>query len=126
MKTKLLRKMCGIGLGLLTSTVLGILIVNIFPFYISEYLPILLGAMVGGLIIKDKPVLVGGMISVLMMGVSILNLLIVGSLIKKSMYIPELNYKIIIQIFLYLPVGLLGGGCAYLLKFRRLGEIKET
>ena len=116
MKSDLLRKLCGIGFGILTSTALGILTVNVFPFCISEYLPILLGAMVGGLIIKNKPVLVGGVISVLMMGVSILSLMILGSIIKKSIYIPELNYKIVIQIFLYLPVGLLGGGCAYFIK----------
>ncbi|MBI1811847.1 MAG: hypothetical protein HY035_03310 [Nitrospirae bacterium] len=104
----------GICLGIVTSILLAILMVNSFPYYISEYLPIFVGAYVTNLLINKKPLLIGGIFSVIMILVSILNLVIVVSATTKSIHIPELNFKIILSLLIYIPVGLIGGYFAHL------------
>ena len=123
MNSGLLRSVCGFGLGLLTSVVLAILTVNVVPYYVSEYVPILIGAFVASSVIKNKPVVVGGILSFLMMGVKILSLMFISFSTAKSVNIIGLNSKIItkiiISLFLYLPFGLLGGYCVHIMKKRK-------
>src|SRR4030065_582453 len=104
-----LRNFIGFCSGILTTIVLSMLTVNIFPYLISEYLPIFVGAFITAFIIRNKPVVVGGILSILMMGVSILNLMFISFSTAKSVNITGLNSQIIISLFLYLPFGLLGG-----------------
>ncbi len=120
MNSGLLRNLCGISLGLFISVVLAILTVNVVPHYVSEYVPILIGAFVASSIVRNNPVVVGGILSFLMMGISILNLMLISFSTAKSMNIAGLlNSKIIISLFLYLPFGLLGGYCVHILKRRK-------
>jgi hypothetical protein len=108
----IIRIILAIGLGILTSSILAILIVNIVPYYISEYLPVFVGAIVGSLILKNSPILIGGVISIFMIGVSIINLVIISYGISHLIQVPPLDFKIFFSLILYIPFGLLGGCCA--------------
>lgn len=110
------RSLCGLALGILTAVILAILMVNVFPYSISEYLPIFVGAYVANFIINRKPLLIGSIFSIIMIGISIFNLVIIVSATTRSIHIPELNSKIIVSQLLYVPVGLIGGYSAYLTK----------
>jgi len=85
-------------------------------------LPILIGSFVATYIVKEKPLLVGSVLSIAMISVSFLNYLMTISFIGKPVQIPPINIKIFIQYVLYLPAGLAGAYCAALIYKRKRRE----
>ncbi len=115
-KVSVIKIILGIAAGILISFILAILMVGVFPFYLSEYIPIFLGALVAGFIIKEKPWLAGLAVAVLMAILSLQSLMFVIFSIAGKSSMPEFNIKVIIALILYLPVGVMGSYCGCCMK----------
>ena len=108
------RIVVGIGAGTFSGFILALLIVNLLPFYIAEYLPVVLGAFIANLIINRRTWWIGASVSIFIMALSELAFFFVTTpYINFSAYDLKITLKIILKYLLYLPSGILGGylGC---------------
>ncbi len=106
-----MNKIILIGLisGSLVSICLSLILVNEVPLLISEFFPILAGTFLSGVIIKDKPILIGIIIPVIQFAISLLILFLVVTTTAGEFSITYIkNMKIWLQWCFYLPFGLTG------------------
>ena len=102
------RIVVGVFAGSLLSLFLSVVLVNILPFYISEYLPIFCGAVMAAVIINNRLVLVGLAISVVTFLFSISSLIIVVLSTAGTFNISYIKFNMLISWLLYVPVGIAG------------------
>jgi len=98
----------GLICGSLVSSILSLLLVDEVSFSLSEYFLILVGAFLGGILVKNKPILIGVFISIIQSLISYLGLILVMSATSGELTITHISMRIWLQWIFYLPFGLLG------------------
>ena len=105
-------------IGLVSSILVGITIVNKVPTLVVIYLPIIIGGLISGLLSKNSFVPIAVAFPLTFVAFQYINLTFIVSSISGKFHYPALTEKVVLEFISYIPFGFIAVYLGYFMTNR--------